>query len=353
MGVRVSDGFFRTLGVTPMLGRDFATGEDAPGRPHTVMLSFAAWQKRFGGNRNAVGRAVILSDISYTIVGVLPREFQFAPRGPAEFWTPLNDPNSCEERRGCHSLFGIARLKDGISAQSALAGMNSLAQRLAKQYPDSNRGFGADVAPLSEVITGNIRPILLVLLSGAALLLLIACVNVSSLLLVRSESRKREIAVRSALGASKARMTRQFVTEGFVLVAVGSALGLAFASWTIHLLAAMIPVDKMGEMPFLHDLSLNIRVLSFAGLIGLLAAVLFSLTPALRFSLSETREGLAEGSRGSAGMLWRHLGSKLVVVELATAVVLLVGAGLLGQSLYRLLHVSIGSCSQIHLASAG
>jgi macrolide transport system ATP-binding/permease protein len=350
LGTRVSDGFFRTLGITPMLGRDFHAGEDAPGAPRTVLLSFAAWQKRFGGNRKVVGQVVILSDISYTIIGVLPREFQFAPRGPAEFWTALNEPISCEERRGCHNLFGIARLADGISIQSALAVMNSIAQRMAKQYPDSNRGFGADVAPLSEVITGNLRPILLVLLSGAGLLLLIAYVNVSSLLLVRSESRKREIAVRSALGASMARITRQFVTEGLVLVAAGSMLGLAFAYWTMHLLVAMIPAEKMDGMPFLHDLGLNIRVLGFAGVIGLLAAVLFSLTPMLRFSRSETREGLAEGSRGSAGTLWRHLGSKLVVVELATAVVLLVGAGLLGKSLYRLLHESIGLQPE-HLAT--
>lgn len=341
-GTRVSDGFFRTLGVTPILGRDFYAGEDRPGAPHTVLLSFAAWQNRFGGNRNVVGQAVTLTDISYTIIGVLPRGFQFAPRGPAEFWVALNDPNSCEERRGCHSLFGIARLKDDASAQSALAGMITIAQRLGKQYPDSNRGYGADVVALSEVVSGNIRLILLVLLGGAGLLLLIACMNVSSLLVVRSESRRREIAVRSALGASQARITRQFLTEGLVLVTAGSMLGLALADGTMRLLTALIPADQMDGLPFLQDLGLNVRVLAFAGVIALLAAALFSLTPALHLSFSKMRDGLAEGSRGSAGMLWRRLGSKLVVVELATAVVLLVGAGLLGKSLYHLLHVNIG-----------
>jgi macrolide transport system ATP-binding/permease protein len=344
LGARVSDGFFRTLGVTPILGRDFYAGEDAPGAPHTVLLSFAAWQNRFGGSRSVVGQPVTLSDVSYTIIGVLPREFQFAPRGPAEFWAPLNDPNflgGCEKRRGCHNLFAIARLRDGVSAQSALPGMKSIAQQLEREYPE-NRGFGADVVALSEVVAGNIRAILMVLLSGAGLLLLIACVNVSSLLLVRSESRRREIAVRSALGASQARITSQFVTEGLVLVAAGSMLGVALAHWTMHLLTALIPADKMDGMPFLHDLGLNVHVLGFAGLITLLAAVLFSVTPAVHFSLSETREALAEGSRGSAGNAWRRLGSKLVVLELATAVVLLAGAGLLGKSLYRLLHVDIG-----------
>jgi macrolide transport system ATP-binding/permease protein len=344
-GTRVSDGFFRTLGVTPILGRDFYAGEDAPGAAHTVLLSFAAWQNRFGGNPNVVGQAVTLSDVSYTVIGVLPHDFQFAPRGTAEFWAPLNDHEflgGCEKRRGCHNLFAVARLKDGVSAQSALAGMQSIAQQMANQYPDSNRGFGADVVALSEVVSGDIRPILLLLLSGAGLLLLIACVNVSSLLVVRSESRRREVAVRSALGASQGRITRQFVTEGLVLVAAGSALGLAFAYWTMHLLAALIPADKMGGMPFLHDLGFNAGVLTFAGAISLLAAVLFSLTPALRLSLPEMQAGLAEGSRGSAGTLWRRLGSKLVVLELATALVLLVGAGLLDKSLYRLLHVDIG-----------
>jgi predicted permease len=345
LGARVSDGFFRTLGVTPILGRDFHAGEDAPGAPRTVLLSFAAWQRRFGGSRDVVGQAVTLSDIPYTIIGVLPREFQFAPRGGAEFWAPLNDHDflgGCEKRRGCHNLFGLARLQDGVSIQSALAAMKLIAQRLEKQYPDSNTGFGADVVAFSEVVAGNIRSILLMLLSGAGLLLLIACVNVASLLVVRSESRKREIAVRSALGASQARITRQFVTEGLVLVAAGSLFGLAFADWTMHLLTALIPADKMGGMPFLYDLGLNGRVLAFAGAIALLAAVLFSVTPALHVSLSKMRESLAEGGRGSAGILWRRLGSKLVVLELATAVVLLVGAGLLGKSFYRLLQVEIG-----------
>jgi macrolide transport system ATP-binding/permease protein len=220
--------------------------------------------------------------------------------------------------------------------------MKSIAERLEAQYPDSNRGQGAAVVPLSEVIVGSIRPTLLVLLGGAGLLLVIAGVNVVGLLLVRSESRRREVAVRSAMGASSGRLVTQFVTEGFVLSGAGGALGLAAAQWAMQLLTGLIPANLLGAMPFLQGLGLNLRVLSFAGVVTVLAAVLFSVTPALRLSSPVIREGLAEGSRGSAGTIWRRLGSRLVVLELAMAMVLLVCAGLLGKSLYRLLQVDLG-----------
>jgi predicted permease len=196
--------------------------------------------------------------------------------------------------------------------------------------------------PLSESIVGGIRPILLVLLGGAGLLMLIACVNVSSLLLVRSESRRREIAVRGALGASRSRLNRQFVTEGLLLIVVGTAIGLLLADGGMKLLVGMISRDMMIGMPFLRGLGMSMHVLVFAAGLSTLAAVLFSVTPILHFRFSKMRDGLTEGARGSAGMLWRRMGSNLVVVELATAVVLLTGAGLLGKSLYKLLHVDVG-----------
>jgi macrolide transport system ATP-binding/permease protein len=342
-GVRVSDGFFRTLGIVPMLGRDFYAGEDLPSAPRTVMLTYAAWQRRFGGRNDVVGQAITLSDVSYTVIGVLPQDFQFAPPGRAEFWTPFHaSSQDCDARRSCHGLIGVGRLKDGVSVEAALADMKAVAAQLERQYPDSNRGQGASVLPLSESIIGNIRPILLVLLGGAGLLLLIACVNVTSLLLVRSESRKREIAVRSALGASSARLVRQFATEGLVLVAIGGTLGLVSSGWVMRVLARLIPTGMMDGMPYLQGLGLNLRVVVFASAIAALAAALFSFTPTWRLSLAELREGLMEGGRGSAGTLWRRFGSNLVVLELAIAMVLLVGAGLLGKSFYRLLHVDIG-----------
>ena len=341
-GVRVSDGFFRTLGITPVLGRDFYAGEDLLSAPRTVMLSYAAWQKRYGGKQDVLGQTVTLNGDPNVIIGVLPPDFHFAPAEPAEFWTTIHASSECDLRRSCHGLYGVARLKDGVSVQTALADVKSIAQQLEQQYPDSNRGQGANVMDLTEVIVGNIRPILMLLLSGAGLLLVIAGVNLASLLLVRSESRKREIAIRNALGAARIRLIRQFVTEGLALVVVGSALGLLSSFWAMQILTRLIPEDLLAQMPFLHGLGLNVHVLAFAGLISLLAAALFSLTPSLRLSLPEMREGLGEGSRGSAGTTWRRLGSKLVVLELATAVVLLVGAGLLGKSLYLLLHVDIG-----------
>ncbi len=342
MGARVSDGFFHTLGITPVLGRDFYAGEDLPSAPHSVMLSFTAWQKWFGGKKDVIGQPVTLSGTPYTIVGVLPREFQFAPTGRAEFWTTLHPNGSCDLRRSCHSLDGIARLKGGVSVRAALANMTSIAAQLEKQYPDSNRGQGATVVPLSDWIVGDIRPILLVLLGAAGLLLLIACVNVTSLLVAHSESRRREIAVRGALGASARRLVRQFAAEGLVLVAAGGVLGLVSAEWSMRLLVRLIPTDMMGYMPYLDGLGLNLHGVLFAGAVWLLAAVLFALTPTFRLSLSDLGSGLAEGGRGAAGTMWRRFGSNLVVVELAIAVVLLVGSGLLAKSLYRLLHVELG-----------
>lgn len=351
-GARVSDDFFRTLGVTPILGRDFRPGEDLPAAPRAVLLSYAAWQSRYGGQPDVLGRAVTLNGAANVIIGVLPRDFHFAPAEPVDFWTTLHASGSCDLRRSCHNLYGVARLKDGVSRETAATEMASIAQQLEQLYPDSNRGQGAAVVALTDVIVGRIRPMLMVLLGGAGLLLVIASVNVASLLLVRSESRKREIAVRTALGASAARVIRQFVTEGLVLVALGSALGLASAYGAIQLLARLIPTNIIAGMPYLHDLGLNGRVAGFAGAVALFAALLFAITPLLHLSRANRAEGLKEGSRGSAGNTWRRLGSRLVVLELATAMVLLVCAGLLGQSFYRLLRVDIGMQAD-HLAMLG
>ena len=341
-GARVSEGFFRTLGVAPVLGRDFHAGEDQPGAPATVLLNYATWQKRFGGRPDVLGQTATLDGVSYAIVGVLPREFHFALAEPSEFWTTLRADGSCEKHRGCHNYWGVARLKDGVSAAAALANVVTIAQQMQKQYPDSNTDRAGYLLPLTEAIVGDIRPILWVLLSGAGLLLLIASVNVASLLLVRSESRRREIAVRGALGASRSRLIRQFVTEGLVLAAAGSVLGLASAYGSMQLLPMLIPKDMMARMPYLLGLGLNLHVLIFAAVISIGAGVLFSVTPTLRLPLSEIGKGLTDGGRGAAGTTWRRFGSNLVVIELAAAMVLLVSAGLLGKSFYRLLHVNTG-----------
>src|SRR5580698_8519947 len=298
-GATVSDGFFRMLGVAPVLGRDFRDGEDLLSAPRTVLLSYAAWQKRFGGRPDAIGQTVTLDHAPNTIIGVLPQGFHFAPVASAEFWTTLH--RSLSEDRGEHGLSGIARLKDGVSLQAVSADMSSIGAQLARQYPDADGDRGATVLPLTELIVGNFRPILLVLLSGAVLLLLIACVNVASLLLVRSESRKREIAVRGALGASPTRLVRQFITEGLLLVVMGSFLGVAGAIAAMQLLIRLIPVSMMSSMPYLQGLGLNAGVMAFACGIMLIAALLFSIVPILRLSMHDIRDGLTEGGRTSAG----------------------------------------------------
>jgi macrolide transport system ATP-binding/permease protein len=337
-GAHVSAGFFRTLGVAPILGRDFYDGEDAAAPARTVLLSYSVWQKQYGSSASVLGKSVVLDGDTYTIIGVLPRGFSFTPAEPADYWGILK-PSTC---RGCHGLFGVARLKPGVSFAAALADVKSIAQRLEKQYPDSNRDQWGFLLPLTDVIVGDIRPILLVSLAGSGLLLLIAGVNVTSLLLVRAESRKREIAVRGALGASPRRLVRQFVTEGMLLSLIGCVLGVAGASRAMHMLSTLVPKDMMESMPFLNGLGLNGRVVAYAFVLALLSGALFALTPIVRLRFSELHQGLSEGGRGAAGLAWRNFGSKLVVVELATAMVLLAGAGLLGKSFYRLLHVDIG-----------
>jgi macrolide transport system ATP-binding/permease protein len=338
-GARVSAGFFRTLGVAPILGRDFSDGEDRPSAPRTVLLTYAAWQNRYGGRSDVLGQTVTLDGNPNTIVGVLPRDFHFAPAAAADFWTAEHDESPC---RGCHWLFGLARLKDGVSMQEAAADMDTVARQLQAQYPYSNRDQGTFVTPLAEVIVGDIRPILLALLGGAALLLLIAGVNAASLLLVRTQTRRREVAVRGALGASRRRLLWQFITEGIVLATTAGVIGLAAASAAMHLLVRLIPKDIRAGMPYLQGLGLSPHVLLFACAMSLCTAALFSLTPALSLSREALRAGLAEGGRSVSGLHWRRFGSKLVVVELATAVVLLVAAGLFGKSFYRLLQVDPG-----------
>jgi macrolide transport system ATP-binding/permease protein len=347
---RVSDGFFRTLGVTPMLGRDFRPGEDKPGQPRIAMLSYGTWMKRFGGRPEVIGETISLSGEAYTIVAVLPREFSFAPRASAELWVPLLDKNGCETRRSCHNLDGIGRLRDGVTVQAASADLKAIAAQLALAYSGSNKGQSASVVPLSELFVGTLRPTLLMLLAGAGLLLLIAGVNVASLLLVRAESRRRETAVRSALGATPARLVRLFTSEGLLLAGLGCAAGMLSAVFMISLLTRIVPKPMAQGMPFLDALGLNPHTVLFAAGATLLAAVLLSATPSLRLAFRDVQTGLSDGGRGTASRFWRRLGANLVVVELTVAVVLLAGAGLLAKSFYLMLHVETGFDTS-HLAT--
>jgi predicted permease len=339
---RVSGGFFQTLGVRPVLGRDFYADENRPGGPDVLLLSYGAWLNRFGARGDVVGQSVDLDGRDFTIIGVLPRTFSFAPGGNAEFWVPLNNFSTHEKMRTFYNFWGIGRLRDGVSIQASLSEMTAIAKQLQRQYGMTGRELTASVIPLSEILIGEVRPILLTLLGGAGLLLLIACVNVASLVLVRSESRRREIAVRGALGATQLRLVRQFVTEGLLLALFGSSAGIVVSVGIMKVLGRLVPKDMAAKMPFLGGVGLNAHTGAFAGAVALLAALVLAATPTLRLSFQKVCDGLADGDCGAAGWLWRRLGANLVVVELAVAVVLLAGAGLLGQSLYRLLHVPLG-----------
>ncbi len=348
-GLRVTSGFFRTLGVKPVLGRDFHREEEGPSAPPTVMLSYAAWQARFGGRSDVLGRTVTLQapwlpdGESHLVIGVLPPDFQFAMAQRADFWVTIRGAQGCWGRRSCRSLLAVARLRDDVSLQPATANMTSVLEQLRDEYPADHRNPEiAKLVPLRDVMLGEVRPILLMLLSAAGLLLVIACINVMSLLLARTDTRTREIGVRSALGASSARLVLQFATEALVLTVIATALGLVIASSGIPFLVRLLPPDVISRVPFIEGIGMNVRVLAFAGAVSAIAALVFALTPLLRISFSDRLVRLNEGSRGSGGRNWRRLGARLVVAELAVAVLLLVSAGLFGKSLYRLLHVDLG-----------
>ncbi len=345
---RVSGGFFETLGVTPILGRLFTSADDTPAAPRTVVLPYLTWQRHFGGRADVTGQIVTLDDNTYTVIGVLPRDFQFAPRA-AELWVTIHDPGACERDRSCRPFSGLARLNDGVSIAAAQANTSAIAARLQKQYPQSNQGQGAIVVPFSDVITGDIRPMLLILFAGSALILLIACVNVASLLLVRAENRRREMAVRGALGASLARLTRQLVIDAALLVALSVSFGLAGAWGAIHLLAALIPERVLRGMPYFQSIGFDHRVIIFVAAVSLLAWAVCTAAPVSRLSGIDLRTHLATGARSSSGV-WRRFGSNLVVIELALAIILLAAAGLLGKSFYRILHVEL-NFNPAHLAT--
>lgn len=352
-GLRVTSEFFRTLGVSPAVGREFHRNDEGPSASPTVMLSYSAWQTRFGGSPDILGRTLTLQSPwlaegePHVVIGVLPQDFHFTMAEHAEFWTTIRGSQACWGARRCRSLEAVARLANDASAPTASENMTSVLQQLRREYPDHHRTPEiAKLVPLRDVMLGNVRPILLMLLSGAGLLLVIACINVVSLLLARTDSRTREIAVRNALGASSSRLVLQFATEAFLLAAIGAVVGLMLAASGMPLLASLLSADMINRMPYLQEIGLNLRLVAFASAVSMIAALVFALTPVVRMSVSETLAGLKEGSRGSAGTNWRRLGAHLVVAELAIAVLLLVSAGLLGKSLYRLLNVDTGFNAQ-------
>jgi predicted permease len=323
IGLRVTSDIFPVLGVKPILGRTFVPQEERTGNDREVVLSYGFWQRRFSGRRNAIGQTVSLNGASYTIVGVMPKGFRFAPFWvtKAEIWAPLRlDPSD----RLRNSLRLFARLKPGVSLQQARADMATITARLEAQFPGTNKNV--TVVPLKEQVVGDIRPALLVLLCAVGFVLLIACANVAHMLLARASARKREIAVRAALGASRARIMRQFLTESAVLALTGGSLGVLMAIWGMRVLLASAP----SEITRFGTIQIDSTVLLFAFVISIVTGVAFGFAPALQSSAMNLVETLKEGahsmSEGSRRGAVRRL---LVASEFALAVVLLAGAGLM------------------------
>lgn len=338
-GAAVSSNLLRTLGVKPLLGRDFLLDEDKKGTEPVVMLSYSLWQRRFGGEAGAVGKTLTLDGKPFTIVGVLAPEFILYEA--AQVYTPIGVwVGSDMMERGAHDdTTVVARLKPGITLPQARADLDIIARQLDQQYPATNKGYRIGIVPLRDQFVGDSGPPILILFAAVGFVLLIACVNVANLLLARGTGRAREIAIRSALGASRTRVVRQLLTEGGVLAVLSGALGLLFGSWGITGLLALIPDGVLMGAP----IAIDRRVLTFTVLLSFGTVLLTCLVPALHASKPDLNETLKESGRTASGGAQRlQLRSLLAASEIALALVLLVSAGLLIKSFNRLLAVDPG-----------
>jgi predicted permease len=324
-GVRVTSDVFPLLGVRPQLGRTFTAEDDRPGQSQVVVLGHRLWQRRFGGDASVVGRSITLDGVPHVVVGVMPRGFEFPPfwATGAEMWAPLPLAERASNREG-QSLRAFARLAPGASLDRARAEMATITGRLEKDHPGTNRNVA--VRTLDDIVVGDVRTALLILLGAVAFVLLIACANVAHMLLARASARHKEVALRAALGASRARVMRQLLTESVVLAGIGGAAGVALAAATLRALIALSP----GNLPRLETAGLDARVLAVTVLVSLITGIAFGLVPALQASRTDLTHSLREGERGSTvGAGRQRLRRLLMASELALALVLLVGAGLM------------------------
>jgi putative ABC transport system permease protein len=334
-GASVSQGTFELLRVAPVLGRTFTAEEDKPKQDAVVVLGNSLWQRRFGGDKQVIGKTIMLNSLQRTVVGVMPPGFKFPDN--AELWVPLGLDTTMFTRTD-HGLGTIARLKDGVSLAQAQAEMNVIARRIEEQNPVSNEGLGVSVSSLHTQLAGDYRKALLILLGVVGFVLLVACANVANLMLARTTARQREFAVRAALGASRWRIIRQTLTESLLLSLLGAGLGLLLAIWGVRIMLAVIPV----KLPFWMNFDLDPRVLAFTTGVCLLTALIFGSMPAIFGTRIDLNNTLKEGGRSAGGSARHRTRGLLVVTEVALALMVLVGAGLMIQSFLNLRHVGPG-----------
>ena len=340
-GDAVSPNYLSMMGVQPLLGRDFDPSEEKPGTAPVVLLSYAIWQSHFGANRNVLGRTITLDGRSFTIVGVLPANYRWLEKSelmlPIGVWVTGNSSATERGDRGDSTVIG--RLARGATLAQARAEMEGIAEGLSKEYPGDNDQFGVALRSIHDAFVSDTRPAILILLGAVMFVLLIACANVANLFLVRGAARTKEIALRIAFGASHSRIVRQMLTESFALALLGGILGLALALGGIRGLTALIPMDALGGA----TVSLNGAVLLFTAGVVLLAAFIFGLVPALQSTKQDLQSELKEGGRtASVGASQNRLRAALAIAEISLALVLLVGAGLMMKSLYKLMSVDAG-----------
>lgn len=337
-GMYVSANMFELLRVAPEKGRGFTADEDRMGGPPVVIISHALWERRFGGDPNALGKTMTISGTTATVIGIMPAQFQLLDPA-AEVWAPLRQNQFASSARQVRLLSVVGRLNDGVQVGEANAELTAIAGRLESAYPDSNRGVGLRLVPLHQQVTGKVRPALLLLFGAVGLVLLIACANIINLMLVRSASRHREIAVRAALGASRMRLLRQLLTESITLSVLGGAAGILIGAWGVNALLALNPI----KLPQYNKIGVDMTVLAFTLIASVITGIVFGLAPAWQTLRVDLNSALKEGGRGAVletGQ--RRLSRVLVIAEMAMAMVLLIGAGLLLRSFAHLLDVKPG-----------